>query len=278
MSEAKGLPPRAAEVWQDAALGFVYWLALVLVLEPGNIARAFDDHTHLPLGQEIGRLLGAACLGSLATLAVFALVRRYPVEADSVPRRAAFHVLADAALTVVMIVLAGILAALFLNEDHRPLFVALGSQLAVDGPILFFCLLILTVIAHAIRNLRIRRAQAATQAGYLTTVPVKSRNRTEIVNLAEVRWIETQGNYLALHVGDATHLIRETSRSFEARIDPARFLRIHRQTIVAVDAIQRVEALASGDAAVFLTGGAELRASRNYRDALRARLSADRIS
>lgn len=276
MTDAMGPKPQATEHWQDAALGFVYWLALVLVLEPGNIARAFDDGTHLPLGQEIGRLFGAACLGSLATLAVFALVRRYPVEADDMPRRASFHVVADVVLAVVMIVVAGLLATLFLNEDHRPLLVAIGSQLAVDGPILFFCLLILTAIAHAIRSLRIRRAQAAAKSGYLISVTVKSRNMTEIVSLADVSWIETQGNYLALHAGNATHLIRETSRSLEARIDPNRFLRIHRQTIVAADAIQRVEALATGDATVFLKDGTELRASRNYRDALRQKLSADR--
>jgi DNA-binding LytR/AlgR family response regulator len=270
--------PRPAEHWQDAALGFAYWLALVLVLEPGNIARAFESGGHLPVGEEIVRLLGAASLGSVATLAVFALTRRVPVEGEDVVRRTLFHALADAALAVAMIVAAGVLAAILLSEDHRPLLVAIPSQLAVDGPILFFCLAVLTVIAHAIRNLRLRRAQAAAKAVYLAQVTVKSRNTSEIVNLAEVRWIETQGNYLALHAGDATHLIRETSRSFEARIDPDRFLRIHRQTIVAVDAIQRVEALASGDATVVLSDGTELRASRNYREALRARLSTERIS
>jgi len=278
MTEAKGFTPRLAEGWQDAALGFAYWLALVLVLEPGNVARAFESGGQLPVGDEILRLLGAACVGSAATLGVFALVRRYPVESGDALRRTLFHVLADAALAAAMIVVAGILAALFLNEDRRPLPVAIPSQLAVDGPILFFCLVILTVIAHAIRNLRLRKAQAAAKSGYVAHVPVRSRNATEIVNLAEVGWIETQGNYLALHVGNSTHLIRETSRSFEARIDPARFLRIHRQTIVAVDAIQRVESLASGDATVFLSDGTELRASRNYRDALRTRMAADRLS
>lgn len=278
MTGAKGHTPQPAEYLQDAALGFAYWLALVLVLEPGNIARAFESGFHLPVGEEIVRLLGAASLGSIATLAVFALVRKYPAEGEDLARRALFHILADAALAVAMIIAAGILASFLLSEERRPLPVALGSQLAVDEPILFFCLSILTVIAHAIRNLRIRRAHAAAKAGYLTTVPVKSRNKMEIVNLAEVSWIETQGNYLALHVGDTTHLIRETSRNFEVRIDPARFLRIHRQTIVAVDAIQRVEALASGDATVSLSDGTELRASRNYRDALRTRMATAQAS
>jgi hypothetical protein len=261
---------------QDAALGFVYWLALVLVLEPGNIARAFEDGSALPVGQEIARLLGAATLGSLATLAVFALVRRYPIEGSQAWRRVALHAAADAGIAVAMIIVAGILARLLLSEDRRPLSVALPSQMFADGPILLFCLAILTAVAHGLRGVRARKAQAEARAGYVSAVTAKQRNRTEIVDLAQVAWIETQGNYLALHAGAATHLIRETSRSLEARLDPARFLRIHRQTIVALDAVRRVDTLASGDATVVLVDGTELRASRNYRDALRARLDQSR--
>jgi hypothetical protein len=261
---------------QDAALGFVYWLALVLVLEPGNIARALQGGSALPVGQEIGRLLGAATLGSVATLAVFALTRRWPIEGPQAWRRAALHAAADAGIAAAMIVAAGFLAWLLLSEDRRPLSVAIPSQLVADGPILLFCLAILTAIAHGLRGIRARKAQAAARAGYVSTVTAKLRNRTEVVDLAQVAWIGTQGNYLALHAGGATHLIRETSRRFETRLDPARFLRIHRQTVVALDAVRRVETLASGDATVVLTDGTELRASRLYRDALRARLDQSR--
>ncbi|HVV64380.1 MAG TPA: LytTR family DNA-binding domain-containing protein [Rhizomicrobium sp.] len=278
MKGQNGLFPRPAEYWQEAALGFAYWLALVLVLEPGNIARAFDSGGRLPVGREIVRLIGAASIGSLATLAVFALVRRWPLDGEDTARRVALHIFADAGIAVLMIAVAGILAAFLLMGSHGSLLMALGSQLAVDGPILYFCLLILTAIAHGVRGLRVRRAQAEARAGYLKSVTARSRNRTDIVDLSGVSWIQTQGNYLALRVGDAVHLIRETSRNFETRIDPKRFLRIHRQTIVAVDAIRRVDALESGDAIVILSGGIELRASRNYRDALRERLSDERIS
>lgn len=250
-----------------AALGFVYWLALVLVLEPGNLLRAGGG---LPLGQEIVRFLGAASLGSVATVAVFALVRRRPVEDLGAWRRILFHLAADAVIAVVMIVVAGILAALLLSEDRRPLPAALGAQLAADGPILFFCLVLLTAIAHALR------ARKPMKAGYLSSVAVKLRGKTEIVDLTEIAWIETQGNYLALHAGAATHLVRETSRRFETRIDPERFLRIHRQTIVAVGAVKRIEPLSSGDATVVLKDGTELRASRSFRDALRVRLDQSR--
>jgi len=259
-------------IWQEAALGFLYWLGVVLMLEPGNIARALEGGGGLPVGQELFRLTGAASIGALATLAVFTLVRTRPIEGEAAPRHAVFHLGADLALAVAMIGVAGVLAALFLSEEKRPLPEALLTQLTVDGPIVFFGLAALTAIAHGMRILRLQRATAAAKAGYLTSVTAKLRNRTEVVDLAQVSWIETQGNYLALHVGPATHLIRETLRRFEGRIDPARFVRIHRQTIVALGAIRQIESLASGDATVILDDGTELRMSRLYRDVVRDRL------
>jgi DNA-binding LytR/AlgR family response regulator len=92
------------------------------------------------------------------------------------------------------------------------------------------------------------------------------------VPIETVDWIETQGNYLALHVGAATHLIRETSVAFEAKLDPARFVRIHRRTIVAVDRVRELSPLLNGDAVVRLTDGRELKVSRGYRAMVRQAL------
>jgi len=152
---------------------------------------------------------------------------------------------------------------------------ALVEQFEADGLLLFFAAAVLDAIAQAL--FFFRRAQDALDApvpargGYLSTVPVKERGRVTMLDLAEVGWIETQGNYLALHAGTAAHLIRETSVKFEASLDPARFVRIHRQTIVALDRIRAVASLPSGDATVTLDDGTELRMSRGYRDAVRTK-------
>ncbi len=95
-----------------------------------------------------------------------------------------------------------------------------------------------------------------------------------MLELANVDWIETQGNYLALHAGPAVHLIRETSVRFEARLDPRRFVRIHRRTIVALDRIRDVAALSNGDASLRLNDGTELRMSRGFRDAVLEKVGA----
>lgn len=270
---ALAVRPLPEWLW-EFALGFVYWFALVIVLEPGNVLRGAT----LPLGREAIRLIGAGLLGAAVTPLVFALTRRFPVEGEARWRRGAIHLAADAGLAVFLILIAGVLAALF-GIDRRPLPAALLDQLEVDGPLLFFAVAALSGIAHAVLFFR-RAANAAAAplpAGgtrYLTQVTVKTRGQVAMLDLKDVGWIETQGNYLALHEGAAAHLIRETSVRFEANLDPARFARIHRQTIVALDRIKQIASLASGDATVTLDDGTNLRMSRGFRDQVRAKFAA----
>ncbi len=258
---------------QEILLGFVYWLALVVVLEPGNAMRS----EVLPLGREAIRLTGAGMLGAAITPLVFALTRRFPIEGETRLGRAALHLAADAGLAAALILAAGVLAWLF-GFDRRSLGAALLDQFAVDGLLLFFAVAALGGIAHAV--LFYRRAQSAAgaplpaAAGYLSAVPVRTRGRVTLLDLSAVGWIGTEGNYLALHAGAATHLIRETSVRFEASLDPARFMRIHRQTIVALDRIRAIATLASGDATVTLDDGTQLRLSRSFREAVRAKFEA----
>ena len=63
------------------------------------------------------------------------------------------------------------------------------------------------------------------------------RVRALLVKLADVQWIESSGNYVHLHAGKDVHEVRETLTSIESRLDPRQFVRIHRRTIVSVDAM-----------------------------------------
>jgi DNA-binding LytR/AlgR family response regulator len=111
---------------------------------------------------------------------------------------------------------------------------------------------------------------AATAAAN-DTVEVKVRGVTKVVELRQIDWIEAQGNYLALHVGSSTYLLRDTLANFQTRLDAARFVRIHRRTIVAVERIAGIEPAANGDGVVRLKDGQALRASRQYRRQLAIR-------
>jgi two-component system LytT family response regulator len=96
------------------------------------------------------------------------------------------------------------------------------------------------------------------------------------VDLAEVDWIETQGNYLALHGSTSVRLLRQTAKSLQNEIDPRRFVRVHRRAIVAVDAVRTVTPLAAGDALLRLRSGKDLRVSRSCRAGLYRALDAVR--
>ena len=103
---------------------------------------------------------------------------------------------------------------------------------------------------------------------YLERIVVKSSGRVFFIKTEEIDWIEAAGNYLKLHVGRDAHLIRETMQSIEAKLDPEKFFRIHRSTLVQIDRIKELHPLFGGDYAVILRNGTELSLSRNYRDRL----------
>jgi hypothetical protein len=257
---------------QDLALGFAYWLAFMLVLEPGDIGHTLLAGGQVAWDQEAMRLAGGAMLGALSTPPILALVRRFPIVGPRPWRNAALHLVAAAATSALIIAVSCVLAAWFLDIDRRPLGVALPEVMTSSLLLLTFNIAVLVGIAHAVQFSRRPAPAAAPPAGAVERLPVKTRAGWLMVEMAAVDWIETQGNYLALHVGAQVHLIRETSARLEARLDPARFVRVHRRAIAAVDRVRELRPLPGGDATLRLDTGAELRVSRSYRERLQTRL------
>ncbi|UCC44630.1 MAG: response regulator [Candidatus Zixiibacteriota bacterium] len=97
---------------------------------------------------------------------------------------------------------------------------------------------------------------------------IKSSGRIVIVKVDQIDWIESAGNYVKLHLGHTTHLLRETMKGMEARLKENHFARIHRETIVRVDRIKELITLEHGDYQVLLQDGTRLTMSRRYRDRL----------
>ncbi|HTY60614.1 MAG TPA: LytTR family DNA-binding domain-containing protein [Bacteroidota bacterium] len=106
------------------------------------------------------------------------------------------------------------------------------------------------------------------ESRYITRLVVKTGGRIVFLKVEEIDWIEAAGNYLTLHVGTSSHLIRETMNDLESRLDPAQFLRIHRSTIVNIDRIKEMQPLFHGDFTVMLMNGTRLMLSRNYKSRL----------
>lgn len=105
---------------------------------------------------------------------------------------------------------------------------------------------------------------------YLERLAVKSGGKIIFLKTDEVTWIGAEGNYARLHAGKRSYLMRETMSNLESRLDPGRFIRIHRSTIVSTDAIAELEPLFQGDFVVILRDGTRLTSSRGYRANLQA--------
>lgn len=98
--------------------------------------------------------------------------------------------------------------------------------------------------------------------GYVRRLTVRSRDRVLLVPVDEVRWIEAADDYVYVHVGDRRYLIRQRIGDLEARLDPAFFIRIHRSTLVNLEAVRCFEKEFHGSYAAVLSDGTRLRVSR----------------
>src|ERR1700689_4986927 len=99
-------------------------------------------------------------------------------------------------------------------------------------------------------------------------IPVNANGRVIIVTVAEMGWVEAEGDYVSVHVGAKSWLLRETIAAAEARLALSGFVRIHRSTLVNIYRVRELLSLSKGEFAVVLLDGTELKLSRNYRFAL----------
>jgi two-component system LytT family response regulator len=110
---------------------------------------------------------------------------------------------------------------------------------------------------------------------YIDRVVVKQDQRTVVVMLADVQWMESDGNYVILHAGRDRYQLRDTLTSLESRLDPRRFVRIHRQTIVDMRAMKELQPWFGGDQMMILRDGQRLKVSRNLRAEVAKRLAGE---
>ena len=142
-----------------------------------------------------------------------------------------------------------------------------------------------SALSHARQQLAQRQATSNLGQQLLAMLPdmrrreprqdrlvVKASGRVYFVRTADIDWCEAAGNYVCLHVGQQSHLVRDTMGHLETQLDTQQFVRIHRSTIVNVDRIQELRSSFNGEHVVLLRDGTRLTLSRGYRDALQTRL------
>ena len=99
---------------------------------------------------------------------------------------------------------------------------------------------------------------------------VKSSGRVFFVRAEEIDWVEASGNYVKVHTKADAHLLRESMKNMEAKLDPKTFVRIHRSAIVNIDRIKELEPWFHGEYIVIMRDGTRLTASRVFSDRLSA--------
>jgi two-component system LytT family response regulator len=103
---------------------------------------------------------------------------------------------------------------------------------------------------------------------YPSRFPVRMGPRIQVVLTDDIEWIAAAGDYAELHSGGRCYLLRETMNSLEEKLDPTRFLRIHRSRILRVERIRELRGIDNREYLVKLSDGSEHRSSRTYADRL----------
>lgn len=113
------------------------------------------------------------------------------------------------------------------------------------------------------------RAQQAPRTRFL--IPV--RDKTLVLEAAQIDWIEAADYYVSLHCGSASHLLRESMDEMERQLDPQQFFRVHRASIVNLARVREIHPLFRGDCELKLSDGTAVRLSRSRRREFEARFA-----
>lgn len=103
---------------------------------------------------------------------------------------------------------------------------------------------------------------------HLERLVIKMNGHVLFVKTDDIDWLEAEGNYVRLHAGKESYLLRDTISALEGQLDPKRFVRVHRSAIVNVDRIQELQAWFHGEYRIILREGVQLTLSRSYREKL----------
>jgi len=101
---------------------------------------------------------------------------------------------------------------------------------------------------------------------YEKMINIKDRGQIFRVDVESIEHIEAAGDYMCIYTGDNSLILRETMKDLERRLDPRRFQRVHRSTIVNLDLVRQVKPHTNGECFLVLDSGAQVKVSRSYRE------------
>ena len=125
---------------------------------------------------------------------------------------------------------------------------------------------VLTEVApEAVENMG-ETSEAHASNRFEKLINIKDRGQIFRVDVDTIERIDAAGDYMCIYTGDNTLILRETMKDLEKRLDPRRFQRVHRSTIVNLDLVKQVKPHTNGECFLVLDSGAQVKVSRSYRD------------
>lgn len=260
-----------------------YWLVSTALAALGNSLTAWTDVQRAGLhfaAWEIATWETSSALALLALVpATVWFTARWPVHLDTWRRRLALYAAASVVWSLLHVgLMVGIRKAAYLLQGQIYVF---GDALVYEYLKDARTFLGIVVLLHVYRAL-VRRLQGEAS---LLSAPddgppvepvarpgrflVRKLGREFLVAADDIEWVQAAGNYANLHVRGKVYPLRITLGELETRLQPERFLRVHRSHLVRVDLIASIEALDSGDARLHLHDGTVVPCSRRHREALR---------
>ncbi|WP_449427363.1 LytTR family DNA-binding domain-containing protein [Rhodanobacter umsongensis] len=268
-------------------LEVVAWVLFIALNATFNSIDSRIDHAGRVAAWEPWTWEWSSALVLLALLpAVIAAERRWPIRFDSWRRNLPWHLLLSVPFSLIhvggMIALRKLAyAAAGWHYDFGAWWFNFGYEYLKD--IRTYFLIVGMLMLYRLWWLR-QQGEAKLLAAPDEGAPVEPVERPErflvrklgkefLLNASEIEWLQASGNYVNLHVRGRDYPLRATMAGIEERLDPARFVRVHRGYFVNLDYLAEIEPLETGDARLQMRDGAKIACSRRYRAALRERFS-----
>jgi two-component system LytT family response regulator len=106
-------------------------------------------------------------------------------------------------------------------------------------------------------------------SAYADKLSIKDGDEVQLVPVDTIDWVDAAGDYMCVHVAGVTHIMRSTMKQLEALLNPVKFIRIHRSTIVNADRITSAQGITNGEYLLTLENDSRLKVSRSYRDKIK---------
>ncbi len=266
-----------------------FWVGFLLVNVTANSITVVMDVRRVGLDaiaswEPVVWEASSALLWAALIPAIVAFSRRYPIHWDSWRHALPRHLLASVVVSVIHVVgMVGLRKLAYtLAGDHYDFGhwgIGLVYEYLKDARTYAGLLILIEFYRLVLRRMQgeVSLLAAPDEGPPLESVDrperflVRKLGREFLVAAREIEWLQGSGNYVNLRVRGHDYPLRSTLAGIEGKLDPARFVRVHRSYLVNLDQISAIEPLESGDARVHMRDGSKLPCSRRQREALRER-------